>query len=106
MIQSHAREIHQYADSSSFIPVKLLLLIISVVKECQSQKQFSESIQGIRLKNNYKSKELLDLLGEQKLTRYDMLIKTVSNTIISILVSWLHLLVAGVVSLFFIFTVL
>ena len=98
MIQSHAHEIHQCADSSSFVPVKLLLLIISVVKECQSQKQLSESIQGRRMKN--KSKELLDLFGNQKLTRYDMLIKTVSSTILSILVSWVHLLVTPYFYLF------
>ncbi|XP_057858897.1 uncharacterized protein LOC131067769 isoform X3 [Cryptomeria japonica] len=83
VIQSRACEIHQCANSSYFIPVKLLLLILSVVKECQSQQQFSESTQGRRLKN--RSKELLDLLGKEKLTRYDMLAITVSNTVLSIL---------------------
>ncbi|KAH9305250.1 hypothetical protein KI387_009654, partial [Taxus chinensis] len=83
VIQSHACEIYQRAYNSSCTPEKLLLLISSVLKECQTQQQFSDSIQGTRLEN--KTNKVLDLVDKKELSGNDILIKTVSDTILSIL---------------------
>lgn len=84
VIQNHVSEISQCAYNSNCMPEKLLLLILSVLKECQPQKQFPNNMKVNRMKHG-KKQALVEFVGGEDLPGYLPLVTNVSDVILSIM---------------------
>ena len=66
------------------MPDKLILLILSLPKECQHQKQFSNNMKRSTMKHGRKQ-ELGEFDGKEDLPGYCTLVTNVSDVILSIM---------------------
>lgn len=84
VVQNHAFEISKRVYNSSCMPDKLLLLILSLLKECQPRKQFSNNMKGCTMKHERKQ-ALVEFDGKEDLPGYCTLVTNISDVILSIM---------------------